>query len=200
MRTFEIKICGLTRRNDVELAARLGADFVGFVLAPGSPRRVAVDRLPELSKPCGPRRVGVFKNATISEIMSHVEYLDIIQLHGSEPPEFAAAIARVTGLEVWKAAVIRQVDDIAGLAAFPAARLVIDSPGGGTGQLCDWHLARLAAERFPVMLAGGVAPDNIQAAIREVNPAGLDISSRLETSPGIKSEKMMKKLFEEIVQ
>ncbi len=200
MRTpVEVKICGLTRRCDVELAAELGAGYVGFVLVPASPRCVPVERLRELTGglPAGVKRVGVFADADRETILRAAEgNFDIIQLHGEESPEFAASLP----YPVWKAVRAVAGTELAPLAEWKVERFLFDAASGGSGRRCDWSLAAQAARRWRIMLAGGLSPENIREAIQTVHPVGVDLSSSLETAPGIKSEEKMKTLFEEIVQ
>ena len=183
----EVKICGLTRRCDVEAAAGLGADYLGFVLFPGSPRFVPPERLAGLTRdlPPGVATVGVFVDASRDEILRAVECggLDVVQLHGREDADFARSL----GLpRIWKAAYD---------AEFPAERLVCDAPRGGSGLPGDRELAARLARKRPVMLAGGVGPGNAAALARSVRPAGLDLASGVESSPGIKDENKLRELF-----
>ena len=183
----EVKICGLTRRADVELAAALGADYLGFVIYPGSRRFVPAERLAELTRDLPPhvRKVGVFVDATRDEIRRAVELgmLDIVQLHGKEDAEFARSIDFST---VWKATYDPD---------FPAERLVCDAPQGGSGQPGDRELAARIARLRPVMLAGGINPGNAVELIRRVRPAGIDLAGGVESAPGVKDENKMRELF-----
>lgn len=185
---MEIKICGLTRHCDALLADTLGADYLGAVLYAKSPRGVTAELLPELFNGCRARRVGVFVNATLEFIRHAVRLggLDVVQLHGSESADFARSIDFA---EVWAA----RFDP-----SFPAARLVADSPGGGTGKTCDWSAAAALARLRPVMLAGGLDASNAAAAARAVRPAGLDLSSAVESAPGVKDENKLREFFKTI--
>ena len=187
---LEVKICGLTRRCDVELAVDLGADYLGFVLYKGSRRYVPVEALPELTRglPLTARKVGVFVDATRDEILRAVEAgkLDIVQLHGHESPEFARTIDFAP---VWKATYDPD---------FPAARLVCDAPQGGSGKPGDHAKAAELAKIRPVMLAGGITPDNAVEFARRVRPAGIDLAGGVEASPGVKDEEKLRKLFQNL--
>ena len=187
---LEVKICGLTRREDALLAAELGADYVGFVLYRGSRRFVSVEALAELTRglPARVRKVGVFVDATRDEILRAVEAgnLDVVQLHGHESADFARAI---DFSEVWKATYDPD---------FPAARLVCDAPQGGSGQIGDHAKAAELAKIRPVMLAGGIAPDNAVDFARRVRPVGIDLAGGVETSPGVKDEAKLRKLFQNL--
>ena len=198
MRTHcEVKICGLTRRRDVELAVELGAEYVGFVLAPASPRHVPPELLPELAR-CLPehvRRVGVFVNESVETIRRIAAgNLDVVQLHGAETPEFAARL----GMPVWKAVHVETERELEMLERYDVERFLFDAASGGSGGVCDWHLAALAAKRWRIMLAGGLRSGNIRDAVETVKPYGVDPSSYLEEAPGIKSEDKMREFFKEI--
>jgi phosphoribosylanthranilate isomerase len=186
----EVKICGLTRRADVELAAALGADYLGFVIYPGSRRFVPAERLAELTHDLPPqlRKVGVFVDATRDEIRRAVERgeLDIVQLHGKEDAEFARSIDFAP---VWKATYD---------PGFPAERLVCDAPQGGSGQPGDRELAARIARVRPVMLAGGINPGNAVELIRRVRPAGIDLAGGVESAPGVKDENKLRELFQNL--
>ena len=186
----EVKICGLVRRADVELAAALGADYLGFVLYPGSRRFVPAERLAELTRDLPPhvRKVGVFVDATRDEIRRAVELggLDVVQLHGNEDADFARSI---DFSPVWKATYDPD---------FPAIRLVCDAPRGGSGQPGDRELAARIAKIRPVMLAGGINPGNAVELIRRVRPAGIDLAGGVESAPGVKDENKMRELFQNL--
>ncbi len=187
---FEVKICGLTRRCDVEKAVECGADYVGFVLYRGSPRCVPSACLSELTSGLGRkvRKVGVFVDAPRDEIRRVVEEagLDVVQLHGRESYDFARGIDFA---EVWKASYD---------AAFPAARLVCDALCGGSGLPGDRVRAAELAMVHRVMLAGGITPGNAVELLRSVRPAGIDLASGVESAPGIKDPEKIEQLFEQL--
>ena len=186
---FEVKICGLTRRCDVEAALECGADFLGFVLVPASKRFVPLERLAELTRGLpGVRKVGVFMDAPLETIRRAVDVgeLDVVQLHGSETADFARSI---DFSEVWKAT----YDE-----TFPAARLVCDAPQGGSGQFGDHARAADLAKLRTVMLAGGITPSNVAAVAAAVRPAGVDVASGVESAPGVKDRKKLEALFTEL--
>lgn len=197
MRT-EVKICGFTRRADVEAAISLDFAYAGAVLYAGSTRGVAVARLPELFGGLKGKivRVGVFVDAPVFEVEAALDTgcLDVVQLHGRESAAYAEALGR--RVAVWKAVTLADEADVAAATAFPAARLVADAPGGGSGKRCDWRLASQLARRRPVMLAGGLHPGNAAAALAQVKPAGLDLAGGVEITYGIKSIERMLQLKE----
>lgn len=186
MRT-EVKICGITRREDAEFAIECGADYLGFVLVPQSKRYVSPEKLRQFAD-LPVTKVGVFMNAGLDLIRRLTEEgdLDIVQLHGSEPAEFASQIGFA---RVWKASYD---------ADFPAERLVCDAPQGGSGTFGDHRRAAELAKLRPIMLAGGITPENAAALIRKVRPAGIDLAGGTESSPGIKDHDKIRKLFDNL--
>ncbi len=190
-----VKICGITREEDVIAAAEAGADHIGFVCYPPSKRFVSLLRLTELARSeTRLKRVGVFVNPDWPALETAVclGRLDVVQLHGEEPPEMAAAI---TCAEVWKAVRLASRRDVAHYAGYPAAKLLVDSAEGGSGRCCDWSLAAELARIRPIVLAGGITPENACEAVRRVRPWGIDLSSGVESAPGIKDLAKIHALF-----
>lgn len=197
---MKVKICGITNLDDAMVAAEAGADYLGFIVFPKSPRNVAPETIREITAqlPGNVMKVGVFVNPEpelVDEVVGHCG-IDIVQLHGDEPPEYASRYPRD---KVWKAVHLTDEAQIEGFAAYPVSALVVDSMvkglRGGTGVRCDWRLAAQAAARFDVMLAGGINAENAVEAVRAVNPYGLDVASGVEKSPGLKDHKKIKDLF-----
>lgn len=192
MRTpVKVKICGLTRREDVELAVELGADYVGFVLVPASKRFVAPDRWRGLTErlPEHVRRVAVVADPSEEELEEIRTMFDIIQFHGSEPPELAR------GRGCWKALHLER--DAGKMELFEVEHFVVDSAAGGSGVRCDWSLAAEAAKKYEILLAGGLTPDNVAEAIRQVKPWGVDVAGGVEAAPGIKSKEKLMRFMKE---
>ncbi|HUL73010.1 MAG TPA: phosphoribosylanthranilate isomerase [Vicinamibacterales bacterium] len=187
-----VKICGITRVEDAALAARLGADALGFVFWPESPRAIspAAARLVAAAVPPLVARVGVFVNASPAEVADVARRvgLDAVQLHGDEPAEaYASVPARLI-----KAVVLHDEGDVDRAAALPPhVTPLVDAADraqrGGTGRLADWQRAADLARRRPVMLAGGLTAENVADAIRLVRPWAVDVSSGVETTPGVKN-------------
>jgi phosphoribosylanthranilate isomerase len=183
------KVCGMTRLTDALHAVQHGATAVGFVFWPRSPRYVDPGRAAAIIKelPGTVTPVGVFVNQPIDEIHRIVVTTGItaIQLHGDEPPAYAAAL----GWPVWRAVALQHAD--ATLPPWPkGTTILLDAHDavlrGGTGRTIDWQAAaRLAATRR-IVLAGGLTPDNVQDAIETVRPEGVDVSSGVEEAPGVK--------------
>lgn len=192
-----VKICGLTRLEDVDAAVAAGADAVGFVLYERSKRYVPPARLAGLTArvPPGVLRVGVVVNATPEALVAAVAEgrLDVIQFHGDET---VAGIAAFGAARAWQAVGLSGPADVERALRSPAERLVVDAAGaperGGTGRLCDWSLAADLAQRRPVVLAGGLHPANVADAVRRVRPWGVDVSSGVEMAPGVKDPVRMR--------
>jgi phosphoribosylanthranilate isomerase len=192
-----VKICGITRLEDALAAVDAGANAIGFVFWPTSPRfidphraRAIAARLPPFVTP-----VGLFVNQPREYVggVASLVRLGAVQLHGDETPEFAASMATpvIRALPLEKA------------QAWPeGATLLIDAHDpvqrGGTGRTIDWVAAAAVAARRRMLLAGGLTPDNVAAAIARVHPFGIDVSSGVERAPGIKDHQRIKALFEAV--
>ena len=188
-----VKICGITSSEDAGAAIAAGADALGFVFAK-SPRRVNANAAREIIKGLPPfiSTVGVFVNGSTVEMIEIKEYcgLDILQLHGDEPE----AVVDQLGKRVIKA--IRIADTIPEeFNHYPNATLLLDTynPGirGGTGESFDWNVAAAPARDRPIILAGGLSPDNVAEAVKIVNPYAVDVSSGVESIPGRKNYERM---------
>jgi phosphoribosylanthranilate isomerase len=185
-----VKICGITNGDDARHAADCGADALGFVFYAGSPRYVTPEQARELVAGLPPfvTRVGLFVNEDPGRIRAIIAScsLDAVQLHGDEPP----ADCILPPCRVIKGVRPRHAADLAALAAYPVAALLVDAavPGqfGGTGQRADWELAARLAARQRVILAGGLTPANVAAAVRQVRPYAVDVASGVESAPGRK--------------
>ncbi len=192
-----VKICGITRREDALRAVELGVDALGFVFWPKSPRAITPDQAAEITAALPPfvTRVGVFVDPPLDQIQKIVETvgLDAVQLHGSESPEFCAA---VRWARVIKAFRIRDRASLETLPHYRTSAWLLDAfheaAPGGTGRRFDWTLAQEAvALGRPVILAGGLTPENISEAILQVRPYGVDVSSGVEEAPGRKDPERM---------
>ena len=191
-----LKICGITRPEDMAAAELAGAAYTGMILVPGTPRFVPRDRIPVLMAAARTKKVFVVRDMPLGELNDLITEFrpDAVQLHGNESADYARS---VVGAEVWKAFNLNSEAVLAEAEAFPCAMVVADS-GGGTGRPCRWNLAaRLAAVR-PVLLGGGITSDNVREAIAQVRPAGIDVSSGVESAPGIKDHNLIQKLAERI--
>jgi phosphoribosylanthranilate isomerase len=194
-----VKICGITRLEDAEAAVAAGAGAIGFIFWPASPRfidphraRVIATALPPFVTP-----VGVFVNQPLDYVngVASLVRLGVVQLHGDESPQFANAVAR----PVMKAVSIGKAD----VRLWPArVRLLLDVHDplarGGTGRTIDWTAAAELASEREIVLAGGLKPENVADAVARVRPFGIDVSSGVERSPGIKDHQRLRALFEAV--
>ena len=198
-----VKVCGVTRAEDAILAADLGASAIGFIFWPRSRRFVEPERAREIAAAL-PRRVvcvGVFVDQSVAEIqkIAALVPLGAIQLHGAEKPDVVAALMQ----PVIKAIPVATGFDPAALDAWPAeVTVLLDAHDpvqrGGTGRTIDWTAAAHAARRRPVMLSGGLTPENVREAIETVRPYGVDLASGVEASPGIKDPEKLRALFRNV--
>jgi len=197
----KIKFCGITRREDADAAVAAGAWALGLIQWPDSPRRCRLATGIEIATTH--RRhvqiVGVFVNPTLDHVVRVADEigLTMLQLHGDEGPSFCAEAARRTGCRVIKAARVRSGADIQALAPFRTDFHLLDSyvPGlrGGSGETFAWELATHRVPSgprvggpVPVILSGGLTPDNVGEAISVVHPYAVDVASGVESAPGIK--------------
>jgi phosphoribosylanthranilate isomerase len=195
-----IKICGLTGLDDAQRAVEAGAWALGLILFSGSPRRCP---LPAAERISGALRrqaeiCGVFVNAPLDEVAGIADGLGLtmIQLHGDEGPAFCSEVARRTGAKVMKAARVRGRADINALEAFHTDFHLLDAhqPGryGGTGETFDWELVRRRRTDIPLVLSGGLTPDNVADAIRATWPYAVDTASGTEARPGAKDPEKLR--------
>ena len=201
----QVKICGITRPADLSAVAEAGARYAGFVFFPPSPRHLAVETAAALAieAPAGVARVGLFVNpedAALDAVLDRVP-LDIIQLHGAETPARVAEVKARTGLPVMKAVGIAAPADLDALWDYGlvADLLLVDAkapPGadlpGGNGLSFDWRM--LGGRRIlrPWMLAGGLNPNNVAEAVRLTGAPMVDVSSGVESAPGVKDATLIR--------
>lgn len=196
---MKVKFCGITRIEDAREAVSLGAWAIGLNHSSASPRRcdpaTAVAIAAELRRKV--EVVGVFVNASLDQIAAAVEneQLSMVQLHGDEGPSFCAEVARRTGAKVIKALAVRTSADIQAAETFRTDYHLLDAyrPGvrGGTGASFDWELARAHPREIPMILAGGLTPDNVAEAIEVARPFAVDVASGVESAPGAKDHALM---------
>jgi len=198
-----VKVCGITTSNDAECAAGLGADALGFVFWPKSPRYIPPADARRIIERIGPltTAVGVFVNASAGEIHRAVldARIDVVQLHGDEPRELLSALTR----PVIRTVGVEAAGPVVSIESPPpdvTVLLDVHDPGrrGGTGRQVDWDVAARWALRRRVILSGGLRPGNVRAAIRQVAPYGIDVSSGVEASPGTKDTVKLREFFVEI--
>jgi phosphoribosylanthranilate isomerase len=198
-----VKICGITRPADARLAADLGAWALGMVFWPGSPRVCAIDDAEAIGAEFRRRLqlTGVFVNATLDEVAATTDRcgLTLIQLHGDEGPAYCREAARRTGCRVMKAVRVRDAAQVRDLQRFHTDFHLLDafSPRtpGGTGETFAWELAREHGADPPVVLSGGLTPENVGEAIAAARPFAVDTASGTEAEPGRKDPAKVKAFF-----
>jgi phosphoribosylanthranilate isomerase len=193
-----MKFCGITHLDDAELAVSAGAWAIGLIFWPRSPRRCELDAAGEIAGAVKRRAevAGVFVNATLDHVAATADAvgLTMLQLHGDEGPAYCSEAARRTGCKVIKAVRVRSGADLRALAAFHTDYHLLDSYvaglPGGTGETFSWDIVRgnwiPTRPRVPVILSGGLNPENVADAIAAVHPYAVDVASGVESSPGRK--------------
>lgn len=193
-----VKICGTTSEEDALLSVALGADALGFIFAP-STRQITPEHASDIIKRLPPEIpcYGVFRNASTKQIVQHVLASGVrgVQLHGMETPAEVAAVRAKLKLPVIKAVTASQAE-LSRLDRYQAHLILLDSANPGSGSTFDWTLcARLEIET-PIVLAGGLTPANVRAAIESVRPWGVDVVSGVEESPGRKDPRKLRAFIE----
>jgi phosphoribosylanthranilate isomerase len=194
-----IKICGLATAEALDVALDAGADFVGFVFFPPSPRHLGFEAARALGSRVRGRaqKVALSVDADDTWLAASIEALkpDLLQLHGNEPPARVAAIRNSFGLPVMKVIAVQEQADLAAIAAYAgvADRLIFDARApraatrpGGLGKSFDWRLLENLDTSLPFMLSGGLDASNVAEALRITGARGLDVSSGVESAPGVK--------------
>ncbi len=203
-----VKICGITNLEDARVAIEAGADFLGFVLYPGSPRYVTSNQVREIVTQISDLRalvsdlslVGVFVDQSPEAVAQIMRFcgLDYAQLHGAESPEMVAELMDA-GFGVIKAFRVRDGASLAEMRRYRATAYLLDAyvPGqpGGTGQAFDWELAVQAKGYGRVIVAGGLTPDNVTQAVGRVRPWAVDVSSGVEAAPGHKDHDKVRRFI-----
>ncbi|HEU4523102.1 MAG TPA: phosphoribosylanthranilate isomerase [Thermoanaerobaculia bacterium] len=202
--TTRIKICGLTRLEDALLCADKQADYLGFIFVPSTPRFIEPEKAAEITgvlrdRDSRPKFVGVFRDASpayINDIASLVG-LDYAQLHGAETDD------DIRELKIPAIKTFRVGDALPDTTAHPSAEWLLfdtyeERRVGGTGRRFDWSLLAMYTRSKPFFLAGGMSPDNVAAAISLVRPTAIDVSSGVETEPGVKDHEKIEKLFDRV--
>ncbi|MFB3896003.1 MAG: phosphoribosylanthranilate isomerase [bacterium] len=199
----KIKICGITNLEDAQKAVELGVDAVGFIFSK-SPRRIDAEIATEIIKVLPPfiTTVGVFVNESM-DVVKHIASvcrLNVLQFHGEELPEFCSQFGR----KIIKSFRVKNPDDLSMLPGYKGivSAYLLDSrvkgKRGGTGEVFDWELAKIALPYGRVILAGGLTAENVGEAIKSVKPYAVDVSSGVESAPGKKDFEKMKKFVEAV--
>jgi phosphoribosylanthranilate isomerase len=207
---MRVKICGITQIEQGKAIVELGADSIGFICVPQSPRYVSVDRLRAIADalPSETVKVGVFANHGLTEIVAVVQqaHLSAVQLHGAESPEFCRQLRQAIRpeIELIKAFRLKSAESLAETSAYLDCvdTLLLDAYHpqilGGTGHTLDWQDLVQFKPAIPWLLAGGLTPANISEALSRLQPDGIDLSSGVERSPGDKDLVKVAQLFEAI--
>ncbi|MGH8070674.1 MAG: phosphoribosylanthranilate isomerase [Candidatus Entotheonellia bacterium] len=196
----QVKICGITTLEDAEAAVEAGADALGFVFYPPSPRHVSPEQAEQIIQKLPPfvTTVGLFVDVafdTVNDLAARCG-LDRIQLHGRETPAFCRQVKQ----PVIKAFRIKNAESLAHLPGYTVAAYLLDAHvegalPGGTGASFSWELAARAKPYGPVILAGGLTPENVATAIAQTRPYGVDVSTGVECAPGIKDHRKVREFI-----
>jgi phosphoribosylanthranilate isomerase len=214
MAPTRVKICGITDVRDAELAVKLGAWAIGMVFAPVSPRRCSTEQALQITAALRRRQVelcGVFVDATLDELAHRTDELGLtmLQLHGDEGPAFCVEAARRTGAKVIKAVQIADAGDVRDLERYHVDYHLADARPrahaarglrGGTGETFDWSLLSERRSPAPLILSGGLGPENVGEAIARVAPYAVDTASGTERAPGHKDEAKLRAFFDAVAR
>jgi phosphoribosylanthranilate isomerase len=199
-----IKICGITNLEDALLAAELGANALGFIFHPKSPRKVAPEAAREIIRQLPPLvlSVGVLVNeeaALVRDLAERVG-LDWVQLHGAETPEYCRSLGRrvLKGFRIQNEDSLRYLHDYRGAVQAFLLDTYKKGQTGGTGETFDWELARQAQKYGPIVLAGGLTAANVARAIEVARPQAVDVASGVEAAPGKKDPEKLRAFFKSV--
>jgi phosphoribosylanthranilate isomerase len=203
--SLTVKICGLSTPETLDAALQAGADMVGFVFFPASPRHIGLETARELGRQAKGRaiKVALTVDADDTTLANIVETLrpDILQLHGKESVARLRDIKQAFGVQLMKVLAVETPADLAPLAGFAAVadRILFDARApkgatrpGGLGAVFDWHVLENLDLKLPFMVSGGLTADNVAEAVRVTRAGGVDVSSGVERAPGIKDPEMIR--------
>ena len=207
--SLTVKICGLSTPETLDAALQAGADMVGFVFFPASPRHISLETARELGRQAKGRaiKVALTVDADDTTLANIVETLrpDILQLHGKESVARLRDIKQAFGVQLMKVLAVETPADLAPLAGFAAVadRILFDARApkgatrpGGLGAVFDWHVLENLDLKLPFMVSGGLTADNVAEAIRVTRAGGVDVSSGVERAPGVKDPEMIRAFIE----
>jgi phosphoribosylanthranilate isomerase len=203
--SLTVKICGLSTPETLDVALQAGADMVGFVFFPASPRHISLETARELGRQAKGRaiKVALTVDADDTTLANIVETLrpDILQLHGKESVARLRDIKQAFGVQLMKVLAVETPADLAPLAGFAAVadRILFDARApkgatrpGGLGAVFDWHVLENLDLKLPFMVSGGLTADNVAEAIRVTRAGGVDVSSGVERAPGVKDPELIR--------
>ena len=205
MKRVRVKICGITIKEQALAIAALNVDALGFILYQKSPRYIKPNKIRSIINVLPPfvKTVGVFVNESIADLTEIMlqSGLDLAQLSGDESPDYCRQLTE-NGISWIRSFRIRDPADLDQTALFPANYILLyawsDKDFGGTGKTFDWHIIDQLPDRYEIILAGGINLENVEKAIKSVQPYGIDVSSGVEESPGVKSIEKVKALLKRI--
>lgn len=195
----KVKICGITNLDDAIYAAECGADALGFIFYPKSPRFIEITKAKEIISKLPPfiTTVGVFVNESIEDIVNtiHECNINMVQLHGDETPNYCSKLP----VKTIKAIRVKGEDSLKKMTEYKTSTFLLDAYSedsyGGSGKVFNWNLAIKAKGYGRIILSGGLTPDNVREAIEKVKPYGVDVSSGVEEREGKKDRKMVKEFI-----
>lgn len=202
---LQVKICGLTSIEAAHHAAECGADAVGLVFFPKSPRNLSDTQAKDIRRSLPPeiKAVGVFVDPTLETVLRKTEFcgLDVVQLHGKESPDLVAAL-REKGIAVVKALFDGGDPGLEVAGHYPASAFLVECAKGmlpgGNAMTWNWRDVGKFSQNFPLILAGGLDPENVRDAILAGRPDAVDVSSGVESSPGVKDPAKVKRFIESV--
>ena len=199
-----IKICGITNIEDAHAAVDLGADALGFIFVPDTPRYVEPQTAEQIISDLPPfiTTVGVFADASIETVSETIQFcgLRAAQLHGSETPDYCNIVRKRCRVPIVKAFRVKDRHSLSRISEYKVSAYLLDTyvkgKKGGTGETFNWDMAKEAKEYGRIIMAGGLTPQNVAQAIRHVEPYAVDVGSGVEASPGRKNHAKIKAFIE----
>lgn len=199
----KIKICGITNTEDAHAAVDLGADALGFIFVPGTPRYIKPQAAARIISDLPPfiATVGVFADASLETVLETVRLcgLSAVQLHGSETPEYCRKIERAKLIKAFR---VKDRNSLSSIPEYKVSAYLLDTyvkgKKGGTGKTFNWELAKEAKKYGRIIIAGGLTPENVAQAIQHVQPYAVDVSGGVEASPGKKDHAKIRAFIENV--
>ena len=201
-----IKICGITNLEDARAAVDLGADALGFIFVPGTPRYIEPQVAERIIGDLPPfvTTVGVFADASPERISQTVRVcgLNVVQLHGSETPEYCSNVVARHAVPLIRAFRVKDRHSLSSVPKYEVSAYLLDTyvkgKKGGTGETFNWELAREAKAYGKIIVAGGLTPENVAQAVQHVRPYAVDVSSGVEAEPGKKDHAKIRAFVESV--
>ena len=202
----KVKICGITNREDAHAAAELGADALGFIFVPDTPRYVGPRIVEQIISELPPfiATVGVFADESPETVIETIQFcgLSAVQLHGSETPDYCSIIEQCCNIPIVKAFRVKNRHSLSSIPEYDVSAYLLDTyvkgRKGGTGETFNWDLAKEAKEYGRTIIAGGLTPENVAQAVQHVRPYAVDVGSGVEASPGRKDHAKVRAFIENV--